>query len=80
MDRSSLTNMVPATNAAKVSAMGAAYMMPSIPHRRGKMTINGNRKMICRVKLKNVPIFGFPMEVKKVDDMGWMLLMNTQNM
>lgn len=69
----------PAIIAASKSAVGPAYMIPSMPKNIGNMTRDGSRNMICLVKARNVPIFGLPMAEKNVDDEGWMLLMNVKN-
>ena len=59
--------------------MGPAYMIPSIPRNRGRITNKGSRKIICRVRDRKVPFFGFPMEEKKVEDMGCRLLIKVKN-
>ena len=41
--------------------------------------VDGSKKMICRVSARNVPFFGFPMEEKKVEDMGWILFIKVKN-
>ena len=71
--------MIPETVAAMKSAIGPAYMIPSIPKNLGNITSSGSRKIICLVKERNAPFTGFPMDVKKVDDIGWMLLINMKN-
>ena len=53
------------------SAMGPAYIMPSIPMKIGKRMINGSKKRICLVSDKKIPLTGFPMAVKKVEVTGW---------
>ena len=48
------------------SAMGPAYITPSIPQMAGKMRMRGMRKIICRVREMRMPIFARPMAVKEV--------------
>ena len=62
--------MMTVTVKARKSAMGPAYMIPSIPAKRGKMRIRGRRKRICLVRDRKVPLLGFPMEVKKLELTG----------
>ena len=54
--------------------MGPAYMIPSIPRNRGRITNKGSRKIICRVRDRKVPFFGF-----QVEDMGCRLLIKVKN-
>ena len=58
------------TNAAIPSAIGPAYMIPSIPKNTGKIRIRGSKKIICLVRDKNSPLFGFPMDEKKFEVSG----------
>ena len=53
-----------ASTNAEVSAIGPAYMTPSIPKKTGKMTIRGSRKSTCLVRDIITPSLAFPMEVK----------------
>ena len=57
-------------SAAVKSAIGPAYMIPSIPKNNGKIKISGNRKRICRVRDKMIPFLGLPIAVKKFDEIG----------
>ena len=50
--------------AAAKSAMGPAYITPSIPKNMGNGTIKGKRKMICLVRDIKMPILALPMAVK----------------
>ena len=59
-----------ATRAAAPSAIGPAYITPSIPMNNGKIRINGSRKMICLVRDTTIPSFDFPMDVKNPEDIG----------
>ena len=70
---SRLAKTTASTN-AEVSAIGPAYMTPSIPKRKGKMTISGNRKNTCLVRDMITPSLAFPMEVKNPADIGWIPL------
>ena len=67
---SRLAKTTASTN-AEVSAIGPAYMTPSIPKKTGKMTIRGSRKSTCLVRDIITPSLAFPMEVKKQADIGW---------
>ena len=67
---SRLAKTTASTN-AEVSAIGPAYMTPSIPKKIGKMTISGSRKSTCLVRDMITPSLAFPMEVKKPADIGW---------
>ena len=58
------------TAAARKSATGPAYMIPSIPMKRGKIIKRGRRKMICLVRDRKAPTFGLPMAVKKLEVIG----------
>lgn len=70
--------MSAATRAAEKSAMGPAYMIPSIPIIIGKIIISGSRKRICLVSPRKIPILGFPIDVKNVDDSGCTLFINVK--
>ena len=61
---------VAAISAARKSATGPAYMIPSIPIKIGKITMKGSKKIICLVNARKVPFTGFPMAAKNVDDIG----------
>ena len=50
-----------ANTKAEVSAIGPAYMTPSIPKKNGKMTISGSRKKTCLVSDMITPSLAFPM-------------------
>ena len=68
-----------ATTTAALSAMGPAYMTPSIPRKRGKIKIRGMRKITCRVRAISAPRLALPMEVKKLAVMGWKALASVIN-
>ena len=53
---SRLAKTTASTN-AEVSAIGPAYMTPSIPKKTGKMTISGSRKSTCLVRDHTKPGF-----------------------
>lgn len=53
--------------AATKSATGPANIIPSILKNKGRIKINGNRKMIYLVRDKKPPIFAFPIAVKKLE-------------
>lgn len=60
------TSRIPKTTAtakAAASAIGPAYMTPSIPKKIGKITINGSRNKICLVRETTAPSLAFPIEV-----------------
>ena len=67
---SRLANTIASANAA-ASAIGPAYITPSIPINNGKIMINGRRKITCRVRDITIPSFAIPIEVKKPEDTGW---------
>ena len=69
----------PQTIAAAASAIGPAYITPSIPINNGKITISGNKKRICLVRDINTPSCYFPMELKKFDVTGWIPLISVRN-
>ena len=51
---------------AMKSATGAAYRMPSIPKKRGRISSSGTRKNTCRVRESKILRTGFPMAAKKI--------------
>ncbi len=53
---SRLANTIASANAA-ASAIGPAYITPSIPINNGKIMINGRRKITCRVRDITIPSF-----------------------
>lgn len=53
--------------AAAPSAMGPAYMTPSMPIKSGKMTMSGSRNKIWRVRDMNTPRRALPIELKKLE-------------
>ena len=53
--------------------------MPSIPIKRGSAIIRGNKKIICLVRDKKIPPFGFPIAVKKFEVMGCKKLKKVKN-
>ncbi len=61
------------------SAIGPAYIIPSIPQINGKIIMRGNKNRICRVNDRNNPSLGFPIDEKKFDDNGCILLTNVKN-
>ena len=64
-----LANTIASTNAA-ASAIGPAYITPSIPINSGKIMISGSKKITCRVIDITIPSFAIPIEVKKQEDIG----------
>ena len=58
------------TIVATRSAIGPAYMTPSIPIKRGRIRSSGRRKMICLVNDIKIPFFGLPIAVKKLAEIG----------
>ena len=56
--------------AARQSATGAAYMIPSMPTKSGNISVRGSKNTICLVSDRKVPFCGFPIEVKNVDVIG----------
>lgn len=64
---------------ARESAIGPAYMIPSIPINSGMIKSKGKRKKICLVRDKKVPRFGFPIDVKKFELIGCIKLIKVQN-
>ena len=67
------------TTPAIKSAIGPEYIIPSIPITIGKITIKGSKNNICLVNDRNIPFFGFPIAVKKFDDIGWKQFKNVKN-
>ena len=67
------------TEPAIKSAIGPEYIIPSIPINKGIIIIKGNKNNICLVNDKNIPFFGFPIAVKKLDDIGWKQFINVNN-
>ena len=65
--------------AAAPSAMGPAYMTPSMPIKSGKMTMSGSRNKIWRVRDMNTPRRALPIELKKLEVTGWMPLISVRN-
>ena len=65
--------------AASPSATGPAYKIPSIPIAIGSSRMSGSRKIIWRVRDKNMPINGLPMAVKQFDVSGWKKFRKVKN-
>ena len=65
--------------AAIRSATGPAYMIPSIPMINGRIKMSGSRNMICLVRESTIPVFGFPIAVKKFDEIGCAKFKNVKN-
>ena len=53
--------------ADSISATGIAIQMPFRPHNRGKMMINGTRKINCRLRLWMIDLAAYPKLWKKLD-------------
>ena len=68
-----------ATIAAAASAIGPAYITPSMPMNFGKIRINGSKKITCLVSDTTIPSFALPIEVKNPDDIGWIPFANVIN-
>ena len=66
---SRLANTIASANAA-ASAIGPAYITPSIPINNGKKMNNGRRKTTCRVRDITKPNYAIPKEEKKPEDTG----------
>lgn len=64
-----LANNIANTNAA-ASAIGPAYITPSIPIINEKTMINGKRNSTCLVRDITIPSFAFPIDVKNPEDIG----------
>lgn len=77
--RNSIAAIIPVATAANTSAIGPAYKIPSIPIKSGKITTNGSRNKICRVRDKKIPFTGFPIEVKNVDVIGCIKFKKVKN-
>jgi hypothetical protein len=67
------------TIAAKASATGPAYIIPSIPINSGKINISGSRNIICLVNARKLPFFGLPIAVKKLEVIGCIKFKNVKN-
>ena len=52
------------------SAIGPAKSTPSKPNISGKQMISGVRKRTCLVSDMKIPLYGFPIDVKKFDESG----------
>lgn len=76
----SLAAKITASAAAAASAIGPAYITPSIPINNGKIKISGSRKSTCLVRDITIPSFAFPIEVKNPEDIGWIPFANVINM
>lgn len=63
---------------ARKSAIGPAYIIPLIPAIIGNIIISGSRNIICLVSDKNIPRFGLPIAVKKLEVIGCIKLMNVK--
>ena len=68
-----------AMTAAAASAIGPAYITPSIPINKGKIRISGSKNSTCLVSDTTIPSLAFPMDVKKPEDIGWIPLINVIN-
>ena len=77
--RNSLIVNTPQTTAAAISAIGPAYMTPSIPMKIGKITMSGSKKRICLVSDMKIPSCDLPIELKKFAVTGWMPLIKVKN-
>ena len=66
---SKLTKIIVTINAIP-SAIGPAYIKPSIPNILGSIMISGSKNINCRVIAMKAPLIPFPIEVKKVPDTG----------
>ena len=67
------------TAKARKSAIGPAYISPSMPKISGKIKRSGSKNKICLVRDRNIPLFGFPMDVKKFDVIGCKKLTKVKN-
>ena len=54
----------------KRSAIGPAYKTPIIPKKCGSITTSGSRNRICLVRERKVPLYAFPIELTKVQEIG----------
>ena len=52
------------------SAIGPAYIIPSIPNILGSIIISGSKNNNCLVIAMKAPLNALPIEVKKVPDTG----------
>lgn len=68
-----------ARNAAIKSAMGAEYITPRIPMNIGRISSRGSKNIICLVRDKKIPLAAFPMDVKKLETIGWIPLIKVKN-
>ena len=59
-----------ATMAAAISAIGPAYITPSIPINLGKIRTKGIKNSTCLVSETAIPNFAFPIDVKNPEDIG----------
>lgn len=67
------------TTVAKKSAIGAANITPSMPKNIGRKSRRGKRKIICLVSDRNTPLPGFPIDVKKLEESGWIKITKVKN-
>ena len=74
--RSSFTANPTATAAAAPSAIGPAYITPSIPINTGKIRMSGSKKITCLVSDTTMPSYAFPIDVKKTEHIGCIPLIN----
>ena len=52
------------------SAIGPAKRTPLNPNIIGKNIISGVRNSTCLVRDMKIPLYGFPIDVKKLEDKG----------
>ena len=78
LENSCATIRIAVTPAAR-SAIGAAYMMPSMPRKSGNSNSSGSRKIICLVNERKIPRFGLPIAVKKFEVIGCRKFKNVKN-
>ena len=64
--------------AAMASAIGPAYMIPSMPRKIGSISMKGNKKKICLVKEIMIPNLAFPIDAKKLEVKGCMPLIKVR--
>ena len=43
------------------------------------MTIRGNKKIICLVSERMIPLVALPMDVKKLEEIGWIQSKKVKN-
>ncbi len=67
------------TRAARQSATGPAYIIPSIPKRSGNPRMSGSKNRICLVNARKLPTFGLPIAVKKFEVIGCIKLTKVKN-